>query len=322
MRNNSLQSRQVYNDQFADISSDRVALISKKRLIVEEDVEAGGSGDDAALDAINQASAANVPPPPWIDDLLDIRYNCSIIAQKMKELDNLQNKHLQRPTFDDDTSTELQIEELTQNITRLFGTCHRLVQQMQGKGLRSSWNEKRLRDNVIRSTVTTLQDMSSKFRTSQGQYLRRITAREEMSNQYLNFDDMMTESSPYNYDDMFLESESGGNKNPQWTQQQLLALEEDNVVLQEREREVQQIVKSILDLNTVFRELAHMVQEQSGVVDRIDYHVENTHIKVEEGVRQLQKASNYQKRNRKCVCVAATVAVTFVLIILLVAFGT
>ena len=93
-------------------------------------------------------------------------------------------------------------------------------------------------------------------------------------------------------------------------------------MLAEREREVQQIVKSILDLNTVFRDLAHMVQEQSGVVDRIDYNVENTHIKVEDAVKHLQKAANYQKRNRKCVCIAATVAITFVLIILLVAFGT
>lgn len=102
-----------------DISSDRVALISKRRLVVEEDIEAG-SGDDSTLGLTGELhNSSNVPPPPWIDDLLDIRYNCTIISQKMKELDNLQNKHLQRPTFDDDTSTELQIEEITQNITRV-----------------------------------------------------------------------------------------------------------------------------------------------------------------------------------------------------------
>jgi syntaxin 16 len=111
-------------------------------------------------------------------------------------------------------------------------------------------------------------------------------------------------------------------RNPQWTQQQLLALEEDNAHLVEREREVQQIVKSIVDLNSVFRELATMVQEQTGMVDRIDYNVENTHVKVEEGVKHLQKAANYQKRNRKCVCVFSTVMITFLVIILLVAFGT
>jgi hypothetical protein len=81
---------------------------------VEEDIEMGGGGggrdrDDDYLSA----------PPPWIDDLEDVRYNMTLISQKIKELDLLQTKHVQRPTFDDDTSTELQIEEVTQNITRV-----------------------------------------------------------------------------------------------------------------------------------------------------------------------------------------------------------
>ena len=112
------------------------------------------------------------------------------------------------------------------------------------------------------------------------------------------------------------------HRGQQWTQQQLLALEEDTVALQEREREVQQVVKSILDLNAIFRELATMVTEQGGMVDRIDYNVENTHVKVEEGVKQLRKAADYQKRNRKCVCLVSTVFLTILLIILLIAFGT
>jgi hypothetical protein len=88
-----------------------VALIGKKRLIVEEDIELGGGDHDGG--------ERHVAPPPWIDDLLDIRYNSSLISQKMKELDSLQGRHVQRPTFDDDAGTELQIEEVTQNITRV-----------------------------------------------------------------------------------------------------------------------------------------------------------------------------------------------------------
>ncbi len=113
-------------------------------------------------------------------------------------------------------------------------------------------------------------------------------------------------------------NQGGGAKQQEWTQAQLLALEEDNVHLQEREREVQQVVKSIMDLNTIFRDLASLVSEQGGVIDRIDYNVENTHVKVEEGVKHLQKAANFQKRNRKCVCLVSTVILTVLFIILLV----
>lgn len=91
------------------MASDRVALIKRGPLVVEEDIELGsGRGD-----------GFRTSPPPWIDDLEDIRYNSTLITQKMKELDNLQNKHVQRPTFDDDATTELQIEEVTQTITRV-----------------------------------------------------------------------------------------------------------------------------------------------------------------------------------------------------------
>ncbi|OXA60660.1 syntaxin-16 [Folsomia candida] len=315
MRNNSMTSRQIYNDQTSDSTSDRVALINKRRpLVVEEDIELGG---DPSRDSSEFLSI----PPPWIDDLEDIRYNTTLISQKTKELDQLQTKHVQRPTFDDDATTEHQIEDVTQSITRLFSTCHRIVQQMQGKGQRSSWSEKKLKESVIKSVIQSLQELSTSFRSSQGTYLRKITAREEMSDRYFEIPNLIgEEAGPYRYDQDFLEGNV--HKNQEWTQQQLLALEDDNVHLQEREREVQQVVKSIMDLNTIFRELASMVKEQADMVDRIDYHVETTHIKVEEGTKQLQKAANYQRRNRKCIFLVSCVILTVLLIFLLVALGT
>jgi hypothetical protein len=46
-------------------------------------------------------------------------------------------------------------------------------------------------------------------------------------------------------------------------QQQLLLLEEDNArMAAQREHEVQQIVKSIIDLNYIFKDLAQMVADQ------------------------------------------------------------
>lgn len=47
------------------------------------------------------------------------------------------------------------------------------------------------------------------------------------------------------------------------TQTQLLLMEEDNTqMIAEREREVSHIVQSISELNTIFKDLAHMVHDQ------------------------------------------------------------
>lgn len=48
-----------------------------------------------------------------------------------------------------------------------------------------------------------------------------------------------------------------------FTDDQLMLVEQNTVVVEEREREIRQIVQSISDLNEIFRDLAGMVVEQA-----------------------------------------------------------
>lgn len=103
------------------------------------------------------------------------------------------------------------------------------------------------------------------------------------------------------------------------TQQQLLLFEEENTKMAEhREQEVTKIVKSIVDLNDIFKDLASMVQEQGTILDRIDYNVEQTQTRVTEGYKQLQKAEMYQRKNRKMYCIMVLAGVTLFMLILLI----
>ena len=52
------------------------------------------------------------------------------------------------------------------------------------------------------------------------------------------------------------------------TTSQLLMVEENNVMVKQREKEVNKLVQSITDLNLIFKELAGMVAEQGTVLDR------------------------------------------------------
>lgn len=111
--------------------------------------------------------------------------------------------------------------------------------------------------------------------------------------------------------------------NRQLTQQQLLLLEEENTLIAaQREQEVNNIVKSIVDLNDIFKELARMVEDQGTILDRIDYNIEQTQSQVYEGFKQLQKAETYQRKNRKMCCIIILAASIVLLIILLIIFKT
>ena len=57
--------------------------------------------------------------------------------------------------------------------------------------------------------------------------------------------------------------------------------------------EIIKIAQSINDLATIFRELSVLVIEQGTILDRIDYNIEQTMVKVQDGRQQLEKAENY-----------------------------
>ena len=49
--------------------------------------------------------------------------------------------------------------------------------------------------------------------------------------------------------------------------------------LQERERSIRQLESDIVDVNTIFKDLATMVHEQGEMVDSIEQNVESAHIR-------------------------------------------
>jgi syntaxin 16 len=128
------------------------------------------------------------------------------------------------------------------------------------------------------------------------------------------------------------------------SQQQLMLQEENSSFVEQREKEIQNVVRSIYELNSIFKvislkhciiislccnsllfiflnlqEISHMVADQGTVLDRIDYNIEHTQAKVHDGLVHLQKADNYQKKNRKMVCIVGLVSTIILLIIILIA---
>lgn len=295
MRNNAMQSRHIFSEQIMD---DRMALVHHR------DLEVGVTTTrDSRL------------PPEWVDGLEEIQYQITRIKQMMKELATVRDKHLHRPTLDDSTEEELTIDMSTQEITQMFSYCHRLVQQINNRQRGTSQQEKRISHNVVQSLVTTLQELSLSFRQSQSTYVRKLKSRDERSLQY--FDTTFGNGS-ISEEDLLME----GGFSKEFTKDQLLFLEDNTQAVQQREREIAQIVRSIAELNEIFKDLAQMVAEQGTVIDRIDYNLEQTQSQVHEGLQQLQKAEGHQKKNRKMMCILILAFVTTVLIVVLIAVKT
>ncbi|XP_008195725.2 syntaxin-16 [Tribolium castaneum] len=290
MRNNAVRSRHIYPDQD---NSERMHLVSLN------DMEEGlGDRND------------NRMPPMWIDYLEKAQMILPKLKAKINELKMLHSRLLNRPTFDESPTDEIAIENCTQEITRMFNETHRLVQIIKSHSSEGPMKEQRLTINVYHSLASALQELSTMFRSTQNNYLRQIQSREDRAKIY--FDNQLEDEDLYNREADDIDTYFVNSK--QMSQQQLLLLEEENTrFAQEREQEVNAIVKSIVDLNEIFKDLSQMVADQGTVLDRIDYNVEQTQIQVYEGFKQLQKADAYQRKNRK-MCAILVLAVTTIIL--------
>ncbi|XP_012265452.1 syntaxin-16 [Athalia rosae] len=315
MRNNASQTRHIYSEQN---SSDRTALVGLESAAIGE-VELGSLNWEDHIS------------PAWSDALEETQYILSRLRTKLAELKEVHARHLTRPTLDDTSKDERLMEQLTREMGRAFTSGHRQVQLVKTaakQGNRAS--DRRLAASAAIALSSALQELGLSYRTAQNHYLQQLNSREERSRQYFSDDQEFLSIEPLDSwatDMKFAHVSSGSGSScdqqhmNQMQQEILLHFDDEQRTRQAkmREQEVVHIVQSIAELNHIFKDLAHMVQDQGSILDRIDYNVEQTQAQVQEGYKQLKKADSYQRANRKLYCIMVlTVAIIFVCLLFVI----
>lgn len=279
-------------------ADDTVALVS------DEDLELGRSTQHPGVASL---------PPEWSDAVEEVQYDISKIKKRTKDLNALHNKHLNRPSLDDNVNEEHTIDVTTQEITQLFHQCQRCIQTIQAKAHGASKSEKTIVRNVVSTLASQLQELSISFKKGQSIYLKKMKNREEREKKYFNNDFQPTNAFMQEEDENFDDLYDKG-----FTTAQLQMVEENEQVVRQREEEISHIVRSIGDLNTIFKDLAMLIVDQGTILDRIDYNVEQASVQVEKGLQQLQKGEKHQKSSRKMLCILVLAVVLIIMIIALV----
>ncbi|KFM64741.1 Syntaxin-16, partial [Stegodyphus mimosarum] len=195
----------------------------------------------------------------------------SRIKQKLQELKALHDKNVTRPSLDDSLHEEKEIENVTQDITRMFHHCQKIIHQIRERSRGTTSREHQVSQNVLSSLVSSLQELSSKFHSAQSEHLRQLRSREEKAQQFFNSTYLSKSNEMSVFDS--LQEESYNQSFLNGSDQQMM-LESNTFMVEQREREIKQIVKSIAELNDIFKDLACMVADQGTVLDRIDYNLE------------------------------------------------
>ncbi|XP_069462781.1 syntaxin-7 [Ambystoma mexicanum] len=98
--------------------------------------------------------------------------------------------------------------------------------------------------------------------------------------------------------------------------------EDDLQLIEERETAIRQLEADILNINEIFKDLGTMIHEQGDMIDSIEANVESADVHVQQANQQLARASEYQSKSRKKICILIVVLVVVVVAIALIIWGT
>ncbi|KAL5419992.1 hypothetical protein PMIN03_000207 [Paraphaeosphaeria minitans] len=259
------------------------------------------SGDDG--DAVIEM---DLLPPRWLDIQDDITEHLADIAKQTRRLDHMHQKHLLPGFGDEDVKKreEREIESLTQEITRSFQSCQKAIKRIdtmvrESRQQGSLGNgEEIMAKNLQISLASRVGEVSALFRKKQAAYLKKLR---DMG----GFGSPMRSATPIQnpYNDPALQESDADRSFSQSTllqaKQQRIRHDPNEVLIAQREREIEDIAQGIIELANIFQELQTMVIDQGSMLDRIDYNVERMTVDVKEADKELKVASGYQKKSIK-----------------------
>ncbi|KLO14297.1 t-SNARE, partial [Schizopora paradoxa] len=240
---------------------------------------------------------------------------------KVAALEKLHAKHV-LPGFTDRTAEEREIESLTTDITRDFRQCQAFIQSIPASvtvghafppnKAGPSRHERLAAQNVMRGLAALVQELSATFRKKQRVYLEALQGHAIKNKDLLVASGAVSLKGSEGISDLVDDVKVA---------HQLQLQEEPHLLdadLQQRDREVTEIARSITQLAELFRDLSAMVISQGSLLDSIEYNIDQTAVNMEEAVRDLDVAEKYQKNTGRRKCIFLLLLIIFGLIVTLI----
>lgn len=235
-------------------------------------------------------------PPTWItvvENFTDLEKNVHLRLERLVAT--------QREVFAPRFQTPEAEKELQQECEKLSGEVQKLLKELERliqSGIRhqedASSDELNAATNVKKHLSKRLSEIVISFRSAQQGYADQLKKRDDKREKYKKFGPQEI------HERLATEEKVCGYLEQGYSQAQIneLLLMEQQAI--ETNKEVQQILQGVMELNQMFADMRDMIVEQGTLLDRVDYNIEKTAKSVEKGVAELQKAREHQK---KCVIV-------------------
>lgn len=261
-----------------------------------------GSSD---VEAAGPAPSSHLAPV-WVQQAERIRVEMNLVKDRIIKLKEHHAKAL-LVTFDGESEALSHAEALTREVQMSFKRLDAAIRAMAASTGVNEDSEVRLQ--VQRQLAQALFKLSVEFRKEETRFLNKVEQQKGLEQGstlgYIEADD----------------AKGGGGmefSDPGFTQAQLAMVDIQTELIAERDDEIRKIVETIADLAQIMRDLSTLVIEQGTMLDRIDHNIGQTAVKVEQGVVELKKAENTQKRGRMFLCIIALIVLIVLMLVIVI----
>lgn len=262
--------------------SQKISRYSRDHPEDREGLLAGAAASDTVIEM-------DTLPPRWVDTTDEIDDLLGKIRKLSKTLEPMHKKHA-LPGFEDRTAEEREIERLTAQITTLFHKCSNLIKKVEKETQSGRDVDRIMSRNVTQAIAAKVSAENASFRKGQSAYLARLRSRPSVNKTAVAEDSRRNDTPD-------LESGQGGSQAQSLASRTRVGRFDTEISV--REREIDEIARSITEVADIFKELNTMVIDQGTALDRIDYNIDNMHVNMQAASKELVKAENYQTRSRK-----------------------
>ena len=149
-----------------------------------------------------------------------------------------------------------------------------------------------IKENMNQNLISQFYIFSKKFKLNQEIYSQKC--KELLIED--NDEDDKEKSNLYEMNEIST-TNSDGNDNIQKidNDKNFLMKEEPNILLKERDNELDKIVKGVSNLHEMFKDMTILVNEQGTILDRIDYNIDIGYDNVSRGKKKLHEANESKK---------------------------
>lgn len=181
-----------------------------------------------------------------------------------------------------------EIHILTNDLKQLLQNMQSIVNKFESK------KDSKLYASLSKKCATDWAEFISQFQKEQEIYLRNMDTMKQKKMEY-TFMEIEQDIDDMNRTDEMIEKmyEKGFSD----TQIEFIIQNRRDVI--RRDKELSEIVESIVSLQELFTHLNALLVEQGSLLDRIDYHIESAHEHVRQARQNLESSDRHDQHGRK-----------------------